>query len=73
MKKLRNPVDIKIGDYIFSKNDIEFNAKVIKIYERKVFVIYDLDGYGDETEANCNINVIYGNSKIGFEVPNWTF
>jgi len=72
-KVVREPKDIKVGDYIETKNDIEFNAEVTKVSGGKVYVIYDIDGDGDEEYGNTNIRNIKGNSKEGFYAPNHTF
>ena len=71
---VRDKWDIQKGDWISSKNGMEFNAIVTKVVGNKVHVRYDIEGYGDESYGSDDIGrFISGNSQDGYYAPSWTF
>jgi hypothetical protein len=67
-KKITNK-SLKVGDYIFSKNDYEFNAKVVEIKNGKVTVEYG-DNY-DTGVVPLSI-VKYDYATDDWSMPNWS-
>jgi hypothetical protein len=67
-KKITNKT-LKVGDYIFSKNDYEFNAKVIEIKNGNVTV-----EYGDEYDTGVvPLSIVKYDYTINhWSMPNWS-
>ncbi len=71
---VRDKWEIQEGDWIDSKNGMEFSARVTKVVGNKVHVSYDIEGYGDESYGSADIGrFISGNSQDGYYAPSWTF
>lgn len=51
---------------------MEFDARVTAIRGNKVSVVYDIEGYGDETHSTVPRSKIKG-SKGDWYAANWTF
>ena len=63
--------NLKVGSWIFTKNDSEFDVKVTKINGSRVTVEWeDEDNYDTHTSV-VNKSAIYNNGH-GFELPNWS-
>ena len=63
---------LEIGDWVDSKNGVEFAAQVIKIDGGNVTVSYDIEGYGDITTKTVSKNKIEGSSGRWY-AESWTF
>jgi len=65
-----NEETLKVGDWIDTKNDIEFSVKVIKISGSKVFVSWKEDGI--EKKGSCRKSIVKFDDGDWY-VPNYTF
>ena len=62
--------EIKVGDHIFSKNNMEFGCSVKAINGSKITVEY-VDDY-EETQVVDKSCIAYKKNGL-WEAPNWTF
>jgi len=64
----------KVGDLVFTKNDSEFNAKIIKIVGSKVTLQYPLgeDELKEDTIEKSKLISANLGGGVKFELPNHT-